>query len=324
MMRPVSSTAPRPLASPRAWLAEHFGLEAATTRCVARLDCEIHRLTVVGRQDLSLRIYPTRIVDATSIADEVNWLVALGAAGLQVPTPQPALDGSFIQRWPDGRLAVVLSWVEGRVLDKSLRPLHLRRVGRLAGAMHQISDTLVASGRIVGQRLGDGPDLADWVRGRDPHPALPPEAGARARAAAERLTDEFAGLPRDRGSWGFIHSDLHLWNLLFHGPAAGAIDFSECGYGHHALDLATVLQYIKHPVVHNHDHAPLYPRHRDALLEGYAEERSLPPGVERQIDAYIEARMIATMEWVLDCWPTLDYLPWGRSFLQRASEFFPV
>lgn len=305
-----------------AWLAEHFGIDAAKTRCVARLDCEIHRLTVPGRQDLALRIYPPRITDATSIADEVNWLAAIGAAGQHVPTPQPALDGGLIQHWHDGRLAVVLSWVEGRLLDKALRPVHLKRVGRLAGAMHRISESMVASGRIVGQRLGDGPDLADWARGRDPHPALPAEAYARARAAAVRLTEELQQFPRDRGSWGFIHSDLHLWNLLFQGPVAGAIDFSECGFGHHALDLATVLQYIKHPVVDNHDHAPLYERHRDALLEGYSLERTLPPDAERQIDAYIEVRMINTIEWVLDCWPTLDERPWGRSFLQRAGEFF--
>lgn len=323
MMRPVNPTSSPSTTAPRAWLAEHFGIDASSTRCIARLDCEIHRLAVPGRQDLSLRIYPARITDATSIADEVNWLAALGAADLHVPTPQPAADGQFIQRWPDGRLAVVLSWVEGRLLDKALRPVHLRRVGRLAGAMHRIAESAVAAGRIVGRRLGDGPDLAQWVR-RRPHPALPEEAFARTRAAAERLAAELQAFPRDTHSWGFIHSDLHLWNLLFRGSAAGAIDFSECGWGHHAQDLATVLQYIKHPVVHNHDHAPLYPRHRDALLEGYAEQRPLPPNVDRQIDAYIQARMIGTIEWVLDCWPTLDERPWGRGFLQRASEFFPV
>jgi hypothetical protein len=40
------------------------------------------------------------------------------------------------------------------------------------------------------------------------------------------------------------------------------------------------------------------------------------------LDAYIEIRMINTIEWVLDFWPTLDERPWGRAFLQRAGEFF--
>lgn len=318
-------TPPTRMTPPRSWLAEHYGIDVARARCVARLDCEIHRLTVPGRTDLALRIYPPRIVNETAIADEVNWLVALGAEGLRVPTPQPALDGRFIQPWPDGRMTVVLSWVGGRLLDKALRPVHLQRVGRLAGAMHRVAERMVAAGQIVGQRLGDGagPDLATWADGSRPHhPAMPVAAHQRVQAAARRLIDELASFPRDSTAWGFVHADLHPWNLLFDGTTAGAIDFSECGWGHHALDLAATLQYLKHPAVGNHDHAPLYPRHRAALLEGYAQARPLPPGIERQLDAYIEIRMVNTIEWVLDCWPTLDELPWGRGFLQRAGEFF--
>ncbi|HEX5684327.1 MAG TPA: phosphotransferase [Ideonella sp.] len=320
--RPTPSARIMPVHS---WLAEFYGIDVARVRCVARLDCEIYRVSMPGLPDLALRIYPTRIVNETAIADEVNWLVALGAEGLHVPTPQPALDGRFIQRWPDGRLAVVLSWVQGRLLDKALRPVHLQRVGRLAGAMHRVAERMVANGQIVGQRLGDGdgPDLTTWADGsRVHHPAMPEAAHRRVQAAARRLIDELASFPRDRSAWGFVHADLHPWNLLFEGTAAGAIDFSECGYGHHALDLAAALQYLKHPVIGACDHAPLYPRHRAALLEGYAEERPLPPGIERQLDAYIEIRMINTIEWVLDCWPTLDERPWGRGFLQRAGEFF--
>lgn len=317
-----------PVPSPAAWLAEHHGLRIATSRCVARLDCEIHRLRPAGTAaDLALRIYPARIVDPTAIADEVAWLAALGEGGLHVPTPRPGLDGRYVHRWPDGRLAVVLSWVDGRLLDKSLRPRHFHRVGRLAGTMHKVAEDLLAQGRIAGTRPGDAPDLAAWAEGRRTrHPALPATAQARAEAAARRLTAELASFPRDATTWGFIHSDLHLWNLLFKGQGdqavAGAIDFSECGLGHHAQDLASVLHWVKHPVVGNHDHRPLYARHRDALLDGYAAERPLPAGAERQIDAYIELRMLNAIEWVLDCWPSVDERPWGRAFLQRAGEFF--
>ncbi len=320
-----------PAPSPAAWLAEHHGLRVAASRCVARLDCEIHRLRLAaGRDrtgDLALRIYPARIVDATAIADEVTWLAALGDAGLHVPAPRLGLDGQFVHRWPDSRLAVVLSWVDGRLLDKALRPQHFARVGRLAGAMHKVAEALLAQGRIAGTRPGDAPDLAAWAEGRRaPHPALPATAQHRAEAAARRLTVELAAFPRDRSTWGFIHSDLHLWNLLFKGhgdqAVAGAIDFSECGLGHHAQDLASVLHWVKHPVVGNHDHRPLYPRHSAALLEGYAAVRPLPQDVERQIDAYIELRMINAIEWVLDTWPSVDERPWGRAFLQRAGEFF--
>ncbi|MEK8029580.1 phosphotransferase [Ideonella sp. DXS29W] len=305
------------------WLSERYGLHVVRARCIARLDCEIYRVSLRDRADLALRIYPPRVSDEVAITDEVTWLSALGAEGLHVPTPFPAMDGGLVQTWLDGRAAVVLSWVHGRLLDKALRPVHLERVGRLAGAMHRISEQLQAQGRLAGTRLGDGPDLDAWADGtRPPHPHFPASAQRQVQSAARRLRDELAGFPRDARSWGFIHADLHPWNLLFAGTAAGAIDFSECGRGHHALDLAAVLQYLKHPVVGNHDHAPMYLRHRAALLEGYARERPLPAHIDQQLDAYIEVRMINTIEWVLDCWPTLDERPWGRAFLQRTAEFF--
>jgi Ser/Thr protein kinase RdoA (MazF antagonist) len=189
--------------------------------------------------------------------------------------------------------------------------------------MHRVAEALMASGRIVGRRPGDGPLLDVWADGqRAPHPALPSAGQRQVEAAARRLRHELASLPRDPSAYGFIHSDLHLWNLLFEGQVAGAIDFSECGRAHHALDLACALQYLKHPVVGNHDQRQNYPRLRDALFEGYAAERSLPPGIEHQVDTYIEVRMINVIEWVLDCWPSVDERPWGRALLQRAGEFF--
>ena len=316
----------RGAAALQAWLLKQHGLNVAAAGCVARLDCEIYRLKVSGPSetgDWALRIYPTRVSDAVSIHDELAWLAALGEAGLLVPAPRAGLDGSFIHPWIDGRLAVVLRWVDGRLLDKALRPIHLERVGRLAGAMHRVAESMEADGHFAGTRPGDGPELEQWAAGRPAHPALPPSAHQRVQRAAQRLLAQLEGFPRDAAHWGFIHSDLHPWNLLFSGRTAGAIDFSECGRGFHAQDLAAVLQYLKHPVVGNHaEHARVYPRHRAALLEGYAKERPLPPDIERQLDAFIELRMVNTIEWVLDCWPTLDERPWGRTFLQRAGEFF--
>lgn len=304
------------------WLAERYGLTLSGSRCIARLDCEIHRLRCAGAaHDLALRIYPPRVSDRTAIEDEVTWLSALAAHGLHVPGPLPGLDGVLIQAWVDGRWAVLLSWVTGRVLDKALKPVHLWRVGRLAGTMHAVSGALVAQGRIRGKRLGDGPDLAAWAEGRrTAHPALPAKAWRHIEGAARRLQDEMATLPRDTAAWGFIHSDLHPWNLLFQGSVAGAIDFSECGYGPFALDLAAALQYLKHPVVGNHDHRPAYPRLQAALLDGYATVRPLPAHVDWQIDRLIELRMINTIEWVLYVWPRIDSRPWGPAFLSGAAE----
>ena len=136
------------------------------------------------------------------------------------------------------------------------------------------------------------------------------------------MAAEIGSFPIDESSHGFVHSDLHVWNIVFTGQMAGAIDFSDCGWGHHALDLATTLQYLLHPVANNHDHRAQYAQLHDSLLSGYARVRPLPADVSRQIDTFIVARMIATLEWILDDWPPPDHRAWGPGFLSGCGAIF--
>ena len=94
-----------------------------------------------------------------------------------------------------------------------------------------------------------------------------------------------------------------------HGPAPSPARLAE----HHGLRIAALRSAAGWGFI---------PSDLHALLEGYAAVRPLPSGVERQIDLFIELRMLNAIEWVLDCWPSVDERPWGRAFLQRAGEFF--
>ena len=192
-----------------------------------------------------------------------------------------------------------------------MRP-HAQRIGS-AGA----------GGRIASRRAAQGPDLGAWIdRTRPASRHLPPAAQGHIARGARQLQATIAGFARDHASFGFVHSDLHLWNLLFAGDSAGAIDFSDCGWGHYALDLAATLQYLKHPWVGNHDQRPRFEGLRDALLAGYASERALPPRVDEQIDAFIALRTINTVEWVLDDWAHPAQRAWGPGFLLEAGRLF--
>ena len=295
---------------------------------MARLDCEIHRIACAGGADLALRIYPTGRLERAPIQAEIAWLAALAGEGLMTPRPLADRDGHVLQAWPGGpgrptRQVLLLTWVRGRVLDKGLRPVHLGRVGELTACMHRAAERLVREGRIRARWPADAPDLAGWASGARPRSArLAASARVRLRETAQRLLHDIAALPQDAGSRGFVHGDLHLWNLLFAGQRAGAIDFSDSGIGHHAQDLAATLQYLRHPFVHNHDQRRHYAAMRDALLAGYARHRALPAQVQQQVDVFIVARMLNTVEWVLDGWQRVDQRPWGPGFLRRANKVF--
>lgn len=302
-------------------LLQRFGVDAAALRCVARLAHEVWRVRPRQGGDLALRLYPAATADVAAIGTELDWLGALADAGLHVPRPRAAPGGRRLLWAPDGRPAVLLTWLGGRQHDRGLTPARLRQVGAFTGAAHRIADAQAAAGRVRLQREAVPLDLGPWASGSRPGTErLPAALRDVLRPAAARLAAEIDAFGRAPDTWGFIHGDLHPWNLLFVRGAAGAIDFSDCGWGHRAMDLAATLQYLRDPLAGNHDHRASYAALHAALLDGYAAERVLPSDAARQVDTLITARLFGTLEWMLDDWPALDHRAWGPGFINGARE----
>jgi Ser/Thr protein kinase RdoA (MazF antagonist) len=306
-------------------LLARYGHGATRWRSVADLGTQVLRIATTSGAELALRIYPTERGDRAPIETELVWLADLAAQGLRVPRPLVDRDGAWIQPWNTSRSAVLLSWVRGRFLDRGLRPVHLRRCGRLMAQLHDSADRLATQGRLSRQGAADMPDLPAWVA--DQRAPVPPHWPAAAQqvamASARRVQAELARWSPTPASHGLIHGDLHPWNLLFARGEAGLIDFTDCGWGWRALDFASTLQFLQHPLAGNHDHRGVYPRLRDALLAGYAELRPLWPGVERQIDTLTAARWLLSVEWILDVWPRPDLRPFGPGLLRGVVDVWP-
>jgi Ser/Thr protein kinase RdoA (MazF antagonist) len=309
-----------------AGLLAAWGISDARWRRVAHLGCEVYRVSSHGRgaglhHDLALRIVPLTGGPA-AVETELRWLATLAEAGMHVPRPVPDRQGRWfsLEETPGAppRAVLMLQWLPGRILEAGLREAHLQRLGRFIARLHACANGPAAARLVTTGRLAYVPDLAAWADGRIAiaH-RLPPKPRRAIAKAAARVHAELSELRKSPACWGFLHGDLHLWNVLQHGNQAGAIDFSECGFGHHALDAAAALQYLKHPLAGRPQPALAYSRLRDALLEGYAEVRTAPAGFERQIDLYIAARTIATIEWIFEDWPTPDHRPWGPAFVAQ-------
>jgi Ser/Thr protein kinase RdoA (MazF antagonist) len=307
-------------------LLRSCGLAARRVRRIAQVYCDIQRITPTEGGDIALRIYPAERADARPIETEIAWLRALADEGLHVPRPIADAQGRFLHRWqPDPavppRHAVLLAWLDGRMHDRGLTPLRLRRVGTLMARLHRSSARLVAAGAITTDRPAYDSDLHAWA-GVTRAGALGREAGAAARAAASRLAEELGKMPTTPDSHGFVHGDLHQWNLLFARDVAGAIDFTDCGWGHLAMDVAAPLQFLRHWLLDQHDHRAQAPRLEEALLRGYSDVAPLPPGIERQLDVYVVARMFMSLDWMLDDWPRPDHRPWRTQFVAGCAQAF--
>lgn len=298
-------------------LLQRHGLHGCRVHKVADLDCTVWRVARAdGVAELCLRVYAPERTDTAPIDTEIAWLHALAEAGVHVPRPLADRHGKFRMTWQAEThsapcQAVLLSWLPGRMLYRGLRPLHLRRIGELTARLHNNPPLHTHS------RQAWTADPGGWARGERRVPAgYPRGLQASVQRAAAQLQQQMEGWPRDSSHWGFIHGDLHPWNIVLRGAAAGAIDFTDCGWGYWGQDLAGVLQFLKHPLTpRDAHHRAAYPALREALLDGYASLRPLPASLQAQIEPLIATRMLGTLRWIIEDWPTPDHRAWGPGFL---------
>ena len=300
-------------------LLARYGLADAPLKPVADGACRIWRIG-----DKALRIYPPG-TSRQSAETEVAWLQALQPhRTLSVPRPVEARDGSVLQSLcgddaANPLHAVLVSWVEGCFFDRGLTAQRLRRLGAAVATLHQVSQSLAESNAIHTDRTALDLYEAGWQ-------ALEPTAANGLRdtdlrvilRALARVREPLAALPRSAANFGLIHADLHPWNYLFSAGRVGIIDFSECGWGHLAQDIAFALFYLKHPWVHNHDHRAAYPALEAAFLAGYASVRRLPEGLAAAMPLFTSAKMVALLGWVLIDWPRTNLRAWGPGCVRLA------
>jgi Ser/Thr protein kinase RdoA (MazF antagonist) len=120
---------------------------------------------------------------------------------------------------------------------------------------------------------------------------------ARFREPFENVTREvrqvMAELGREDEVYGLVHADLDVkTNVLFAGGEARVIDFDDCGFAYWLHDLAFALSPWQGSAEE--------PWVQDALLEGYAEIRSLPGSQLKHLDLFMAAFNATLMLWMID------------------------
>jgi Ser/Thr protein kinase RdoA (MazF antagonist) len=255
----------------------------------ARYLLRIHRTTGSPFQP------PRRAVEVRS---ELIWLRALAdEAGLAVPDPVPALDGSpvtlvAVEGVPRPRICALFRWAEGRFLDAGLRPSHLERVGAFIARLHDHASGFSPPAEFARWRRYNvsGAVGAYVVRTVGEH------CGPGAVAIVETVIDLVRQMERELGegpeAFGLIHGDLHQENFLFERGRVRAIDFDDCGWGHYLYDLAVALSELRW--------RPDYDARRAGLLRGYLTVRPLPVAAERHLEIFHGLRLLQLMLWFLD------------------------
>ena len=248
------------------------------------------------------------------IRSELAWLTELGRSrDLVTPTPVPARNGEVVCQ---GEVAgvrahyfVLFRWIEGRFFRRWPSLARLGSAGELLAGLHEHAVSFKPSAEFErpawsARTLCDGPTGYDWMK------ALDQESRPVFRAVRDRL---LADLPpyEASGAASLIHADFHHGNYLIQPSGAAAIDFDDCGFGHHAYDVATALLWFR-----------LQGRGPEAtkrFMRGYASVRSVPEELEASVDVFAIARMLVKTRWVSTLRDHPAYVGWMTTLVPRAA-----
>jgi Ser/Thr protein kinase RdoA (MazF antagonist) len=234
------------------------------------------------------------------IDSELAWLAALRAdTMLAVPEPVRTLSGAFVlaaeTTGVGTRFCSLLRWLDGRIQFKHAAPRHLYQVGALMAQLHNHAASWHLPPGFARVRwdwqafFGDtAPYAGLGVQGA--WAVLPPAYRPVFERVVEPLRVAMEALGEDPATFGLIHADLHLDNVLFADGEARPIDFDDCGLGHWVYDMAVTLWLYRMK-----DNWPIY---RDAFFSGYATHRRVPHEQIHFLDLFIAARETVIALWV--------------------------
>jgi Ser/Thr protein kinase RdoA (MazF antagonist) len=176
----------------------------------------------------------------------------------------------------------LMRWVPGRHKTDDLAPEDLSLVGSFLARLHNHAERYAAPEGSVFPRwdwewpFGESAPL--WGEGEAFYSA---NEMAMFEAAARRVREDLRQLGKGSDTFGLIHGDPDLGNVVFDEDRVGIIDFDSCGWGYYLSDLSRISKSLVN--LHGErPHAPLL----EALLEGYDRERRLPRGYRRYLQTF--------------------------------------
>jgi len=273
----------------------HYGLAAASVRLLQYEDNAVYRVDT-GRSQHILRLSVHDGRSPWEQRSELHWLEALHAErAVRAPVPVRTTGGESVVavplRGPEEPVctAALFDYLPGRAGPDRSSPGTAEGIGRLTALLHRHSASMA---------LPDGFTRPRWDRqavfdegyalnGARARRMITPDAMDVLRAVNARLTRTY---PAQGEDWGLIHADLHRGNVVGTPDGRfGVIDFDDCGFGHHLLDIATVLSSYYRTCEGD---AAAYAGFVRRYLDGYEEVRALPASFDRLEDFLLLRDMI--------------------------------
>jgi Ser/Thr protein kinase RdoA (MazF antagonist) len=242
--------------------------------------------------NLILRFHRQGYHTKPEIASELAWLTALqDLPGLRAVRPIAGAQGPVTE--VEGRYIVAFTPIAGQELqpDDDLFP-HFAPLGEITARLHLHARHWTPSTGFTRKRwdvdtiLGPQPHWGHWRQAQ----GLDTEGVKLLTRATETLAAQLHAYGTGPETFGLIHADLRLANLMVHGDTLTAIDFDDCGFGWWVYDLAAALSFIETD--------PRLPDLIARWIEGYTRVAPLRPEDRAMIPALIFLRRVLLTAWL--------------------------
>jgi Ser/Thr protein kinase RdoA (MazF antagonist) len=216
-----------------------------------------------------------------AIGAEVELLGWLTGAGIDAALPVPSGRGNLVEtvetRWGTFH-AVVFPAMEGEQLEiGDLDEPGFRRWGAALGELHAALEGYPGAGSPARPDWRDHLELAREYVSEDA-PAL--------RDELEEIASALAALPQPRDTYGLIHSDFELDNLIWRDGSVGILDFDDCSRLWYVADIAFALGDLFE------ENADLGDKRFRAFVHGYSEHRPLDQDLPSRVPLFLRLQAL--------------------------------
>jgi Ser/Thr protein kinase RdoA (MazF antagonist) len=242
--------------------------------------------------DLVLRLHRQGYHTKPEIASELAWLTALqDLPGLNTTRPISGAQGLVTEL--GDRFLVGFAPIEGQELQPGddltrwFTPL-----GEITARLHLQSRQWTPPKGFTRKRwdvetiLGLDPHWGHWSQAQ----GLDRDGEALLTRATEALATKLHAYGTGPETFGLIHADLRLANLMVSGDTLTAIDFDDCGFGWWTYDLASALSFIETD--------SRLPELIAAWVQGYTRIAPLRPDDRAMIPSLILLRRVLLTAWL--------------------------
>ena len=261
---------------------------------------------LVSGKKYAIRIHRAGYHSNAELLSELQFMQALDHAGIHTPDIIPANTGELFVTVlhpdvPEPRQVDLLEWIDGSPIgtiendgDATMDEVRANHVtaGSLAARIHNFTERWA---------LPDGFTRRHWdasgLCGDNAHfgtfwklDRLEAEQKELLLCAREKAKDELAEFGKAPDRYGLTHADFLPENFLYDGKTVNIIDFDDCGFGWHIMDLATSLFFL----IGEESYNAAY----DGLIEGYRRERNLPDAHLKKLPVFFLVRSLSYLSWI--------------------------